>query len=596
MSDSVLNKLSEACSAAFSDLGFPKELGAVRESDRPDLAPFQCNGAMAAAGMLKKKGEKANPREIASKIVEQLTGHTVIAGLEIAGPGFINIIPNETLVAMRANTLMADPRAGASTQNSKKIVVDYGGANVAKPMHVGHLRSAVIGEALKRLLRFRGHEVIGDVHLGDWGLQMGHLISELEEEQPDLVYFDASVTEGFPTDSPVTMEDMARLYPAASQKSKDDPARLKKSQSATAELQSGRPGYRALLDHFIRISIEYLKKGYGELGVSFDLWKGEASVDPLIPDMIEEMITKGITEESDGALIIRVDENYDSEKRKGLPPVMLKSRAGAVLYHTTDLATLIDRKNEIDPDLVLYVVDQRQATHFKQVFKAAEMAGWYGAEQLEHLGFGTVNGSDGKPFSTRDGGMLRLADLTQMMRDAASKRLTESGIGQDFDAAEQADIADKVGMAALKFADLQNQRLTNYVFDVDRFTAFEGKTGPYLLYAAVRIKSLLRRAGDMNVTSGDIQISHKSEMGLVLSLDAFDRALAQAETKRAPHILCEHIYRLSQSFSRFYMDCPILADTTPDEIKSSRLALAQLTLRQLELGLDIVGIDVPARM
>lgn len=596
MSDSVLKVLGEQFASAFEAMGFPAELGAVRESDRPDLAPFQCNGAMAAAGHLKKKGEKSNPRDIAAKIVENVSGHDSIAGLEIAGPGFINILPAENLLAARANVLLNDERTGASKAESKKIVIDYGGANVAKPMHVGHLRSAVIGEALKRLFRFRGHNVIGDVHLGDWGLQMGHLISELEDEQPKLVYFDASVTDDYPTDSPVTMDDMARLYPAASQKSKTDPERMKISQVATAELQAGRPGYRALLDHFIRISIEYLKVGYGELGVSFDLWKGEAAVDPLIPNMIDEMKAKGITEVSDGALIIRVDENYDSQKRKGLPPVMLRSSAGAVLYHTTDLATLVDRKTEIGPDLILYVVDQRQATHFKQVFKAAEMAGWFKAEQMEHLGFGTVNGKDGKPFSTRDGGMLRLADLTKMMREAAAARLQENNIGQDFSADEQADVADKVGMAALKFADLQNQRLTDYVFDVDRFSAFEGKTGPYLLYAAVRIKSLLRRAEEQGVKSGPIAISHKSEIGLVLSLDAFDRALQQAEKKRAPHILCEHIYRLSQSFSRFYTDCPILLDATPEDVKASRLSLAALALRQLNAGLGIIGIDVPKRM
>lgn len=596
MSDSVLDTLSTVFSQAFADAGFPAELGAVRESDRPDLAPFQCNGAMAAAGVLKKQGEKANPREIASKIVDAVSSDPAIAGLEIAGPGFININPNEDLVATRANALKADSRTGASKAEPLKVVMDYGGANVAKPMHVGHLRSAVIGEALKRLFRFRGHEVIGDVHLGDWGLQMGHLISELEDEQPDLVYFDADVADDFPGESPVTMDDMARMYPAASAKAKSDEARMKRSQVATAELQSGRAGYRALLDHFINVSIAYLKEGYGDLGVTFDLWKGEASVDPLIPDMIEEMKAKGITEESDGALIIRVDENYDNEKRKGLPPVMLKSSAGAVLYHTTDLATLVDRKKEINPDLILYIVDQRQATHFKQVFKAAEMAGWYRADQLEHLGFGTVNGKDGKPFKTRDGDALRLSDLTQMMRDAATSRLNESGIGKDYDADERADIANKVGMAALKFADLQNQRLTNYVFDVERFTAFEGKTGPYMLYAAARMKSLQRNAADKNVTAGNIQISHQSELHLVLALDAFDKTLRKAESSRAPHILCEHLFRVAQAYSRFWTDCPVLKDDVPEDMKSSRLALSNLTLKQLELGLDIIGLEVPERM
>ncbi len=593
---SILDVLNHAAESAFEGLGFPREFGRVTESDRPDLAPFQCNGAMQAAGFLKKKGEKANPREIATKVAAALETSDAVSSLDIAGPGFINIVPNLEAVNIRANELRRDERVGAGKDSSETIVIDYGGANVAKPMHVGHLRSAVIGEALKRLLRFRGHQVIGDVHLGDWGLQMGHLISELEFEQPDLPYFDANIIDGYPAESPVSMEDMERLYPAASLKSKADPERLKISQVATAELQLGRPGYRALLHHFITISTAYLKKGYGDLGVSFDLWKGEASVDPLIPDMIETMTKQGITEESDGALIIPIDDDYDPEKRTGIPPVMLRARTGAVLYHTTDLATLIDRKTEINPDKILYVVDQRQSMHFEQVFRAAVKAGWYNRDQLEHLGFGTVNGKDGKPFTTRGGGTLKLADLTMMMRDAAQKRLEETGLGQEFDTVERADIANKVGMAALKFADLQNQRTTNYIFDLERFTAFEGKTGPYLLYASVRIKSLLRKAKDAGFEPGEIVAVEPSEQGLVLALDAFDRALAHAAEKRAPHILCEHIFRVAQSFSRFYADCPILIDSTPDLIKASRLGLAATALRQLEIALNILGIEVPDRM
>ena len=494
---------------------------------------------------------------------------------------------------LRARALATDPRTGASAPDSQKIVIDYGGANVAKPMHVGHLRSAVIGEALKRLLRYRGNTVIGDVHLGDWGLQMGHLITELQDEQPELTYFDADVTDGYPSDSPVTMDDLARLYPAASNKAKSDPARLERSREATAELQAGRPGYRALLDHFITVSIAALKKGYGALGVDFDLWKGEAAVDPLIPGMVETFKAQGITEEDDGALIIRVETDED---KKPVPPVFLISRSGAAQYHTTDLATLLDRKNEIDPDLILYVVDQRQALHFEQVFRAAVLADMYKPEQMNHLGFGTMNGKDGTPFKTREGGVLRLDDLLTMMNDAATARLNEAGIGADFDAAERTEIARKVGLAALKFADLQNQRLTNYIFDPERFTAFEGKTGPYLLYAAVRIKSILRKAETLGVKAGEITISEPAETGLVLELDSFDRALSSAAEKYSPHILCDHIYSLAQAFSRFYTDCPILQDGVADVVKSSRLALAETTLRQLEAGLDIIGIEVPERM
>jgi arginyl-tRNA synthetase len=590
---SLLQRYDALFRAAFEDLGFSSNLGAIRESDRPDLAPFQCNGAMGAAGELKKRGEKGNPREIAQKIVDKVKDNPDIAKIEIGGPGFINFAPTEATISRQAQQLSESESIGIETVEPQTIIVDYGGANVAKPMHVGHLRSAVIGEAIKRLFRAQGHKVIGDVHMGDWGLQMGHLISELEIERPDLPYFDADKTEGYPTDSPVTMDDLSRLYPQASNAAKDDKARMEKSRVATAELQAGRPGYRALLDHFINVSVAALKVGYGNLGVEFDLWKGEACVDPLIPDMIEELKDKGITEEDDGALIIRVEEENE---KKDVPPVMLLASSGAVLYHTTDLATLVDRKAENNPDHIIYVVDQRQALHFEQVFRAAVKAGWYEREQLFHAGFGTMNGKDGKPFKTREGGVLRLEDLLEIMNEAAEKRLQESGIGADFDAVERQEIARKVGLAALKFADLQNQRLTNYIFDPERFTAFEGKTGPYLLYAVVRIKSILRRANEQGLKAGGIKASEPSEQALVLALDGFGRAVANAAEKYSPHILCDHIYRVAQSFSRFYTDCHILADDVPAPIKASRLALAELTLRQLEKGLNILGIETPERM
>ena len=588
---SILSSLDSAARAAFESLGFPGQIAAVRESDRDD-APYQCNGAMAAAGIAKKRGEKVNPREIAAKVVEIMQDDAAIGKLEIAGPGFINITPAGDLLTSRAKALLANPAAGLTVDRAKTIVVDYGGANVAKPMHVGHLRSAVIGEAIKRILRAQGHKVIGDVHMGDWGLQMGHLISELAEEQPKLPYFDEGFEGDYPTEPPVTMDDLARLYPQASNKAKSDKDRMEASRVATAQLQSGRRGYRALLDHFIDVSVAALKVGYGNLGVEFDLWKGEACVDPLIPGMIDELKSAGIAEADDGALIIRVAEG---EKDK-TPPVMLLASSGAVLYHTTDLATLIDRKAEINPDLIVYVVDQRQSLHFEQVFRGAVKAGWYEREQMYHAGFGTMNGKDGKPFKTREGGVLRLEDLMGIMNDAARQRLEASGIGADFDAEERTEIARKIGLAALKFADLQNQRMTNYIFDPERFTAFEGKTGPYLLYAVVRIKSILRKAADMDVNAGEISVEAETEKELVLSLDAYGRAIEFAAEKYAPHILCEHIYRVAQSFSRFYAECPILADDVPEAVKASRLALAQATLAQLTHGLDLLAIEAPERM
>ena len=600
---SILDTLDVACREAFMAMGYPAQIAGVQESTRGD-APFQCNGAMGAAGIAKKRGEKLNPRDIAAAAIKALAAHPMIEKMDIGGPGFINIYPSQKVISQRAAEISADDNLGIIQETPLSIIVDYGGANVAKPMHVGHLRSAVIGEAIKRLYRAQGHKVIGDVHMGDWGLQMGHLISELEIEQPELPYFDVDKTENYPKESPVSMDDLARLYPQASNAAKEDKARLERSQIATAELQAGRPGYMALLTHFINVSVAALKVGYGNLGVEFDLWKGEACVDHLIPEMIEELKSKGLTENIDGGLVIPLDPVYEAQKqegvpsgkRKGIPPVMLISSAGAVLYHTTDLATLVDRKTENNPDHIIYVVDQRQALHFEQVFRAAVKAGWYKAEQLYHAGFGTMNGKDGKPFKTREGGVLRLEDLLEIMNAAATKRLDESGIGTNLGAAERAEIARKIGLAALKFADLQNQRLTNYIFDPERFTAFEGKTGPYLLYAVVRIKSILRKAETQGAKAGKITATEPAEQQLVLALDSFGRAVATSAEKYSPHILCEHIYRTAQAFSRFYTDCPILVEDTPDDVRASRLALAELTLRQLEDGLNILGIEAPERM
>jgi arginyl-tRNA synthetase len=431
--------------------------------------------------------------------------------------------------------------------------------------------------------------------MGDWGLQMGHLISELRIEQPSLSYFDGDITSGFPDTSPVTMDDLARLYPQASVAAKNNHERMELSRIATAELQSGRPGYRALLEHFISVSVAALKVGYGKLGVEFDLWKGEACVDPLIPEMIKELKLKKITEEDNGALIIRVQEEDDKLE---IPPVMLLASSGAVLYHTTDMATLVDRKETNKPDRIIYVVDQRQALHFEQVFRAASKAGWFHPDQLYHVGFGTMNGKDGKPFKTREGGVLRLEDLLDIMNASAKNRLEESGIGISFDSKERSEIARKVGLAALKFADLQNQRLTNYTFDPVRFTSFEGKTGPYLLYAVVRIKSILRKAASASIDFDDknIELSHSSEKELLIALDAFGRSTSNAASKYLPHILCDHVYRVAQAFSRFYADCPILSEDTPRHLQSSRLSLAKLTLLQLEMGLYMLGIEAPERM
>lgn len=585
---SILSQLSNEVGAAFVELSLAPGFGQVIGSTRAGSAPFQCNGCMGGA-----KQAGSNPRELAAKIKEKLQESPLIQSIEIAGPGFLNIIPAQELVAQQANYLRTDARIGASlVANPKKIVIDFGGPNVAKPMHVGHLRSSVIGDALQRLLRFVGHEVISDIHLGDWGLQMGQLITQLQLEQPELVYFDPDSTGPWAKQSPVDIDDLSRMYPIASLACKADPKRLNAARIATAELQAGRAGYRALLDHFIAVSIVALKIDFAALGVHFDLWKGEAAVDPLIGPMVESFKQAGHTELSDGALIIRVAEDAD---KKEIPPLILISSAGAALYATTDLATILDRKENIAPDTILYVVDTGQSSHFEQVFRAAEITGFFPKSALEHIKFGTVNGKDGKRFRTRSGGVMRLSDLLGQANDAAAKRLDEAGLGQDMDQAEIEQISRMIGLAAIKFADLRNLRTTNYVFDMERFTAFEGKTGPYLLYAAVRMKSMLRKAKAANIAAGKIQPSAKQEIALVLALDDFDLALHEAAARRTPHILCEHLFELAQTFSRFYASCPVLG-ASQVQTQMSRLSLVQTTLRQLETGLELLGMEIPERM
>lgn len=587
---SLAKELSAAAGAAFEAVGLEARFGEVRRSDKPELADFQCNGAMAAA-----KAAGRVPREIAVEIAGALKSHPLVLSAEVAGPGFINIRVSDAALSARAEAVRGDAMAGAEKAADAAVtVIDFGGANVAKPMHVGHLRSAVIGDTLQRMLRFLGDTVISDVHLGDWGLQMGHLVTELEDEQPGLIYFDAGYTGPYPRESPVSIEDLGRLYPQASNKAKADEARNERSQRAVAEMQAGRAGYRALLRHFIDVSVEALKIDYGFLNVSFDLWKGESDVDHLIPGLVERFKAAGLAERSDGAWIVHVARESD---KKEMPPVMLVNSRGGTGYHTTDLATIEDRMATLKPapERMLYVVDQRQALHFEQVYRAAGLLGLIDESRLEHIGFGTVNGADGKPFKTREGGVLRLADLQAMALEEADKKLAAANLPADMGADERADVAKKVAVAALRFSDLMNTRTTNYVFDLERFTSFEGKTGPYLMYAAVRVKSVLRKAAEAGHAPGRVAVTEDTERALVLQLDGFGAALLGAREKRMPHILCEHLYSLAQAFSAFYAALPIAAEADAFK-RASRLALADAVRHQLETGLGLLGISVPARM
>jgi arginyl-tRNA synthetase len=437
-----------------------------------------------------------------------------------------------------------------------------------------------------------GDEVIGDAHFGDWGYQMGLLITAVSDEQPDLPYFDAAFTGDYPTEAPVTLDDLERLYPYASNKGKTDEDYRNRAKAATRELQQGRKGYRALWSHFVTVSREALIRDYGALGVTFDWWKGESDADPYIEGMIADLKTKGLLEADQGAQIVRVAKADD---KKDVPPLLVVSSEGSSMYGTTDLATIVQRKAEYQPDLTLYIVDQRQSDHFEQVFRAAYLAGYAEEGHLEHAANGTVNGADGKPFKTRDGGTLKLHDLISQANEKANARLHEAGLGEGLSEAAFADTAHKVAVAALKFAELSNHRLTNYIFDLDRFMSFEGKTGPYLLYQAVRMKSILRKAGEQGLAAGEITVAEPAERELVLLLDAFDNALKETYLKRAPNILADHVYRLAQGFSKFYAACPVLVGEDA-VLKASRLGLVSLTLKQLELGLDLMGLSAPEQM
>ena len=573
MSD-LKRRLGEAVSAAFAAEGLPEALGRVSPSDRPDLADFQSNGALAAA-----KAAKANPREIAGRIVERIRRDPRLAAVEIAGPGFINMKLSDAALSARADEIAADPRVGGEIVAApRRVLVDYGGPNVAKPMHVGHLRASIIGESIKRLFRWRGDEVVGDAHFGDWGFQMGLLIVAVGDEAID--------------PAALTLDDLERLYPQAAAKAKADAAFRDRARKATAELQSGREDYRALWRRFVEVSRSALQREFHALGVDFDLWKGESDADPLMAGMIEDLRAKGLLVPDQGAEIVRVAREDD---KREVPPLIVVSSEGSAMYGATDLATVLDRRQGFDPDLILYVVDQRQADHFEQVFRAAYLAGYASGGSLEHIGFGTMNGPDGKPFKTREGGVLKLHDLITMATDKARERLHEAGLGQELAPEAFEATAHKVAVAALKFADLSNFRGTSYVFDLDRFTSFEGKTGPYLLYQAVRIKSVLRRAEGEGATPGAVLAAEPAERDLVLTLDAFEQALADAYDKRAPNAIAEHAYRLAQSFSKFYAACPILQAEDAAK-RGSRLALAHAVLAQLETALSLLGIETPERM
>ena len=587
---SIVSELSRRFGEAFAFVGFDASWGQVVPSQRPELAQYQCNGALGAA-----KQSGGNAHQIATDVIAAIDDRSAFAGLEVAGPGFINITVIDQVLADYAQAMADDDRLGIEpAEHPMKILVDYGGPNMSKSMHVGHLRASIIGESLKRLLRLAGHHVDGDVHMGDWGMPVGQLIVEMERRQPDLPYFDPDYTGPYPSESPVTLDDLSEMYPAVVERMEGDPAEADRARQATFDVQNGRPGYLALWQHFHDVSVAEQKRDFEALGVEFELWRGESTVQDRLAPLVDRLQNEArVAIESDGALIVEVAEPAD---KKEMPPLLLTRSDGSYLYSTTDLATLEQRAEE-GYDLLLYVVDARQSLHFDQVFRAARKGAVTGdGMTMEHVPFGTVNGPDGKPFKTREGGVLRLADLLGIVTDAAKERLDEAEIAQDYAADEQREIAKQVGLAALKYGDLSNHRTSNYLFDIDRFTSFEGKTGPYLQYGAVRNQSILRKAEEAGLAPGPfVAPTVDQERDLMLRLLRLPEIVERAIDVRAPSVLAEYAYELANDFNRFYEACHILSEEDAAR-QASWLALVELTLRVLRLLLDTLGIEAPQRM
>ena len=584
----ILDLITEEMEQAFADAGYEKELARVTLSNRPDLCEYQCNGAMAGA----KKYHKA-PIMIAEEVVAKIPENGYISGAEAVKPGFINLKTNPAAVADYLNQMEADEKLGAEeVENPKTIVIDYGGPNVAKPLHVGHLRSAIIGESIKRIIRFKGNDVTGDIHLGDWGYQMGLIITELKKRKPELPYFDESFEGEYPEEAPFTISELEEIYPTASAYAKEHDDYREEALHATYLLQNGYKGYRAIWKHIMNVSVTDLKKNYERLSVDFDLWKGEADAQAYIPDMVEMLKEKGFAHYDEGALVVDVAEETD---KKEIPPCMILKSDGAALYDTTDLATLVEREKLYDPDQVIYVVDKRQELHFVQVFRCAKKTGIVKPEtELTFLGFGTMNGKDGKPFKTREGGVMRLENLIADIDEEMYRKIVENRSVKDKDAKDTAKI---VGLSAIKYGDLSNQASKDYCFDIERFTSFEGNTGPYILYTIVRIKSILKKYTAKNsLPDAPILGAHSaSEKNLMLVLSRFNAMMENAYEEKAPHKICAYIYELANAFNGFYHETKILSEED-FKVQASYIGLLVLTKNILETCIDVLGFSAPDRM
>ena len=587
--EKIINVIQNEITQAFVKAGYEEKYGNVTVSNRPDLCQYQCNGALVAAKQYKKA-----PIMIANEVVALLADSASFKEITAIAPGFINIILSDTFLADYVNNMAKSEKYGCEeAKEPKTIVIDYGGPNIAKPLHVGHLRSAIIGESIKRFGKYFGHKVIGDAHLGDWGLQMGLIITECKKRNPEWVYFDDEFQGEYPTEPPFTMEELEEIYPFANGYSKEHPEYREEAQNATFLLQSGKRGYKALWQHILNVSVNDLKKNYTKLNVEFDLWKKESDAQPYIADMVKYMKEEGYAYVSDGALVVDVKEETD---KKEIPPCMILKSDGATLYNTTDLATIVERVKLFQPDAITYVVDKRQELYFEQVIRCAKKTKLVDDNvKLTFLGFGTMNGKDGKPFKTREGGVMRLETLIQSITDAVYDKMTDRDMTEE----ETKEVARKVGVAALKYGDLSNQASKDYVFDIERFSSFEGNTGPYILYTIVRIKSILNKYQEQNGADvKEVKIlpaSSESETALMLQLSKFNDMLETAFLENAPHKVCQYIYELSNAFAKFYHENKIIAEEDKEK-QASWISLITTTKGVLETCVDLLGMEAPDRM
>ena len=574
---------------AFAKAGYDEELAKVTLSNRPDLCEYQCNGAMAGA----KKYKKA-PFMIAEDVAENLKDSVYFETVDVVKPGFINLKLSPECAASYLNEMAGEVKLGVEDEKDPRaVMIDYGGPNVAKPLHVGHLRSAIIGESVKRIIRFKGNQVIGDIHLGDWGYQMGLIITELKKRQPELPYFDESFEGEYPKEAPFTIGELEEIYPTASAYAKENEEYREEALHATYLLQNGYRGYRAIWNHIMNVSVADLKKNYERLNVEFDLWKGEADAQQYIPDMVRMLKDKGFARYDEGALVVDVQEETDN---KEVPPCMILKSDGAALYDTTDLATLVEREKDYQPDEVIYVVDKRQELHFTQVFRCAKKTGIVRPEtELKFLGFGTMNGKDGKPFKTREGGVMRLENLIREIDEEMYKKIMDNRTVEEKEAEQT---AQTVGLAAIKYGDLSNQASKDYIFDVDRFTSFEGNTGPYILYTIVRIKSILNKYQENGGSMEGLEIrpaENSCEKALMLQVLKFNDVFDAVYTEAAPHKLCAYIYELANEFNKFYHETKILSEED-EQKRAGYIALLDLAKRVLETCIDLLGFEAPERM